>query len=548
MDGKRLVRCFSVMFGVGGISAAAIAQQPAISIDGEFADWAGVAPTYIDTAGDAAATSVDFHRIWLANDDRFLFIRFETTIDVDLSEFNGLALYIDGDNSITTGTFINGIGAELDWRFGQRNGTFYSPGGSTFVTQHNLRLRGGPTVTVADYEIAIARDARPNGVTPLFTSSTIRLQLRDLFGGDHAPNLGQTLSYAFDALVPPPPEPIPLERRSDCDLRIATYNVLFDSIFNEQLQPRFRRLLTATAPDVILFQEIYNHSAEEVASLLDEWLPLPGGDVWSGVRNADCHVISRYPIIGMWPRSGNVAALIDTTERWGRPTLVISAHPPCCTNENGRQFEIDELMALVRDAIQPGGVLTLPADSPIIIGGDMNLVGLSQQLRTLLTGDIVNNGPFGSDFSPDWDQSPLRSITPRQSHKRMGYTWRDDANSFWPGHLDFLIYSDSVIRSPRSFVLYTPEIDNPTLIAYDLYAEDSLGSDHLLFCADFRLGSAIPGDLDDDGAVDLEDLSTLLAHFGAPAPQPPTNGDVDGDGDVDLSDLSTMLSRFGATC
>ena len=54
-----------------------------------------------------------------------------------------------------------------------------------------------------------------------------------------------------------------------------------------------------------------------------------------------------------------------------------------------------------------------------------------------------------------------------------------------------------------------------------------------------------PGDLDADGAVNLADLSTLLAHYGA-AGASYADGDIDADGQVTLLDLSALLSVFGS--
>ena len=56
------------------------------------------------------------------------------------------------------------------------------------------------------------------------------------------------------------------------------------------------------------------------------------------------------------------------------------------------------------------------------------------------------------------------------------------------------------------------------------------------------VGSA--GDLDGDGDVDLADLATLLANFGATNAEP-DQGDLDSDGDVDVGDLAILLAHFG---
>lgn len=60
-------------------------------------------------------------------------------------------------------------------------------------------------------------------------------------------------------------------------------------------------------------------------------------------------------------------------------------------------------------------------------------------------------------------------------------------------------------------------------------------------------GGSCVGDLNGDGVVDLADLATLLAHFGAGGATG-ADGDLDGDQDVDLADLAQLLSAFGTTC
>jgi len=62
------------------------------------------------------------------------------------------------------------------------------------------------------------------------------------------------------------------------------------------------------------------------------------------------------------------------------------------------------------------------------------------------------------------------------------------------------------------------------------------------------IGETLPGDLDGDGVVTLDDLVTLLANYGAVASATPEQGDVNRDGTVDLADLSIMLANLGETC
>lgn len=56
-------------------------------------------------------------------------------------------------------------------------------------------------------------------------------------------------------------------------------------------------------------------------------------------------------------------------------------------------------------------------------------------------------------------------------------------------------------------------------------------------------GTACTGDLNNDGFVDLSDLSQLLANYGGTGV-----GDLDNNGVVDLGDLAIMLSLYGVAC
>lgn len=43
----------------------------------------------------------------------------------------------------------------------------------------------------------------------------------------------------------------------------------------------------------------------------------------------------------------------------------------------------------------------------------------------------------------------------------------------------------------------------------------------------------------------VSDLAILLTHFGAPSGLNPSKGDIDDDGAIDLFDLTFLLSHFG---
>jgi hypothetical protein len=57
----------------------------------------------------------------------------------------------------------------------------------------------------------------------------------------------------------------------------------------------------------------------------------------------------------------------------------------------------------------------------------------------------------------------------------------------------------------------------------------------------------VPGDVDEDGDVDLSDLAALLSAYGACSEDPRylPQADIDGNGCVELSDLAALLANYG---
>jgi len=471
------------------LPAGLLAGSARIIIDGEFADWEGIDPVAVDQTGDQNPSALDFANLWVANDEGYLFVALELIQEINLQNDNQIRMFLDTDDDPATGIAAHGIGAELVWDCGARSGTFTSTSGSYEVEQAEVGVVAGPTVTSEIFEIAFDRSATPHGSTPLFPGATIRIVIEDLAGTDRIPDGAGGAPYIFDDT---PLEPLPslsLSRHDDTHLRIVSYNVLTDGLFESWKRPNFNRLLAALDPDIIGFQEIYDHSALETENRVEAILPSSGQDRWySAEAGYDIKAVSRYPITRSFTVTGNGVFLIDLRPTYEKDLLLIVAHPPCCDNDAGRQREIDAFMAFIRNAKAPGGLLDIAPETPIVIVGDMNLVGQRQQLETMLTGNIINVGTYGPPFSPDWDGSDLEDAIPRATDLPMAFTWYHDWGSYWPGRLDYIVYTGSVLETGNSFIAFTPAMSADTLAAYGLEADDAvLASDHLPVVADFAI-------------------------------------------------------------
>ncbi len=472
-------------------TANLLPQSLPIFLDGKTEDWNIPLPTYIDTENDGYV--YDFKYFSVTNDEQFFFIRLNFTPEAKLIEENLLTLYIDGDNNNATGVSANGIGAELRWDFGNRTGQFYK-NGTTNISFPEIQFRALPTVTDTTYEIAIGRNVLPNGSDPLFSSPSIKIFFKDNdTNGDWMPNNGETFEYTFDNTPTPQFIPIEVNKEDTSFLRIMNYNVLQDGLLDPGREDNFERILQAVKPDIICFNEFFNSSAAQVIGALNQMLPLPGGASWYGVKRVDGNVtVSKYPFIQSWevyPGHRIAASLIDLPQYFEKDIMVINAHLKCCggvQNDETRQLEADATIAFILDAKTPGGVIDLPEETPFLIAGDLNLVGLRQQLTTLTTGEIINTQIFGNGAPPDWDNTNLEDLLSSQTDKRTAYTWRNDNSSFPPGRLDFQIYSNSVLTVEKDFVIQTEVMSASRLTQYGLQQFDTRGaSDHFPKVSDY---------------------------------------------------------------
>ncbi len=473
--------------------AAAVAWAPAaatpIRIDGEFTDWTG-APFAADAAGDGGASGVDFTRVDLSDDDRRLYLRFDTTVEVQPDEGQEITLALDTDMDAGTGAIIGPIGADLLWNFGSRSGQFFAGGIGVPVAHDDLGMFMAPTVSDTQFELALARDARPDGATPLFPLDRFRFVLYHGIGtGDMLDASGTP--YVFTGGPSDVPSLSFARERSD-DVRIGAYNIENDGLFSGGGRPAAQaRLLAAVDADVWVITEVWGHDAAAVAAKLEEHVPGAPGETWNAVKlDAGNVVATRLPILASWPvlaGSRITAVLVDPRPALDTDLLVVANHWSCCTADAQRQDQADGLIRFLLDARTPGGTLDLVEGTPIVICGDFNLVGWRRQLVTLLTGDIDDNASFGPDSPPDWDGTALKAADLRHPDELFAATWWDDNSSFYPGRLDWIFYTGSVLELGTHIVVETRSMTDANLAANGLLRTDTrAASDHAPVFADVR--------------------------------------------------------------
>ena len=462
-----------------------------ICIDGLFNDWDEVLVAYQDNHNDHINADFSTLKITYDSDFLFIYIKFHDN-EFLMQNWNEFHLYMDVDNDSSTGNFRDGIGADLEWFFGDRSGKSYVGSQLNTVYQNDLKLRIAPTITSSEFEIAIARDSSPltlNNQQSLVQGKIIFSEFGESIG-DLLPDVAGGVSFFIGEDFIAGPEPITLERLNDSDLRVVSYNTLNEGILDSERQGHFKRIIQSINPDIIALQE---HSDwDEIHDIIQSWFPQ---EQWyASWTYRDLVILSRFEIIhdaNIISSERTMAALLDTEDELGKNLLIFNSHLSCCDNDEGRQEQVDEFSSVWRTWVQNGnGPFELEHGTPFIHLGDFNYVGYKQQVETIKSGDIVDESQFGVDFLPDWDSTAIIDLFSRQTHKRMGYTWRKDGSSFNPGKLDYLFYSDASIDTGKHYILNTLAMDQNSLSGYNLQSNDTQeASDHLPLVFDIVINS-----------------------------------------------------------
>ncbi|SMD10738.1 Endonuclease/Exonuclease/phosphatase family protein [Desulfocicer vacuolatum DSM 3385] len=279
--------------------------------------------------------------------------------------------------------------------------------------------------------------------------------------------------------------------RSPGTLRVMTYNVCGNFLADTRLDDTFARIFSHVAPDIFVFQEFTTTMASQLPGRLKALL----GGTWyvfggmgSGIYQT--MIASRYPLVltsrDTLPPSdirGITAALVDLPgETFSRDLYLMGFHLQCCDSPEfkaRRQRSADAAMAWIRDAKTAGGAISLPLQTPMILTGDFNFIGKAGPEITFTTGNIKDEAVFGPDVMPDWDDSHLKDLLPRDANTGKINTWPGSATD--PDiRYDRFYYTDSVLPSVRGFVLNTLNFNEKQLAQAGLKKADTVfASDHL---------------------------------------------------------------------
>ena len=180
-----------------------------ILIDGNFDDWAGMTPLTTETQDTPEGK--EFKEIYVANDDDYLYVRFNFYADVgQLPVDSYYHVFVDTDNDLTTGLATAGIGCEMMIENGggyqQKNGQFNEG------VVRDLDFALAPEANSAEFECRISRKAvYDTDDLPVFNGDTIALALQLINSNwavvDTAPASGGVI-FTFAKLSPLNPGPL----------------------------------------------------------------------------------------------------------------------------------------------------------------------------------------------------------------------------------------------------------------------------------------------------------------------------------------------------
>ncbi|MBO6512502.1 MAG: endonuclease/exonuclease/phosphatase family protein [Phycisphaerales bacterium] len=327
-----------------------------------------------------------------------------------------------------------------------------------------------PTHNAPKYEARIDRSKLPM----LQHDGPVSIVIEHLaIGGDVLKT--QSFSTTLPTYRPDPDSNEPITPKPTQGVRVMSTNVLYSSPLKDP--DPFTRIHNALDPDVVLYQEWFKTTRDDVNDWVEEQL----GDGWrlimpderSGVAIATklkvVETVSKPLVAHRSDRPSRVVAAIVESHSQDQ-LIVLSIHLKCCGGAGS-----DEDAKRIAQAHQIRGLIhELREDYPhagVVIGGDFNLVGSREPLEMMIQGIGV-------------DEQDLVPLPTRVIGTQSMLTWTQASSSYTPGRLDWIVVDDHAWKPIRSWSLDTEELSEHVLEATGLMREDSRSSDHLPIVAD----------------------------------------------------------------
>ena len=434
-----------------------------IIIDGRFKDWQGIDPLISSVNENGLLQSLR-----LADDEKYLFIRLEFRRMVNLQSGNEITLYLDMDADAATGLPRGALGADAAFTFGQRRGWIFSGNDTVSIQYESLGLVAAPTMESTEFEIALNWGASREVKVLGFGSAPLKMRITDEETGEASP----IVTYRPRRRPHSAPPDINLEKEDANHLRLVTHNVNRRH-FDPEKRDAFRRVYAALQPDLLLLQEAYEGMPQEVLDYFRMAIGAPLSGRWYAYKAGEeaTVLLSPFPASAVVPLGNSAAYLLDLSEPYSGKLVLIALSMPCCDLDDARQAEADMIMAFIANLKEGKTLDSIPPNTPVILAGDANLVRKTAPYLTLLEGRIHDTLAYGPGAFPDWDDSPFTDLLPLHLQKPMAFTWR--GKGYFPGRMDFIIYSDSVVEIGRNFVFDTVGLPEEVLNRYQLREEDA---------------------------------------------------------------------------
>lgn len=457
---------------------------------------------------------------WPANvaalsDEHFVYLRFTISgeqFTLQAAPFT-TAIYIDADASDLTGHRMNepalsGMGIDLvvlfsppqqkqlsgKPGFGAAMYALDSAGNRTPLSLGDFDIVFAPTYSSSWYEMRISRTPDNSASLPLtglLGSGTLRGVEAVLDERGSIIASSEVFSVTTDAICQGGRklQSLDIPAKPDNSVRVVSWNVERSKPINEPAP--FARIFKAIAPDVILIQEW--EEGDQV--VVQNWFNthLPSSQPWrvekspgnmatgGGVLIASRFDLTPMPSDIITCTYRNDKGVDDT-----RPVRIVGAtiNSPIGTmlvgsthlKSRGSKDSIEDRRRMaearaINKAFSEYAAQTQP--NIRVLAGDLNLVGSRPPL------DLMR-------ASLDTDGSDLSVVDAAVIGDAALYTWRNDAETFTPGRLDWIVYSDASVKAANAFSLDTRRLADDALARMGLTRTDSAASDHLPVVVDLR--------------------------------------------------------------